>query len=321
MLVLWIQLLLSRIATAWTLIQLSFTAIKSYKAILFLPVISGVFAFLVSVIVLGGGILVLGLPIDNPRFREEIPHATIEAAKHALRRSHYSDEFRGQPSQTARIPESIQQVWLCIFAFYLANYSVMVYFNVALASIALDRLSGGHSTLIDGLKVAWDRKGRILQWALLAATVGVALRMLRREGRVGAWVAGFLGYAWSFGSFFVIPVLAADNISPGRALYQSAALIREKWGEAVSAGFSFRLLYMVLALPGVGLVFASRNMGWPSNFGLLGALAYWVLLAIVISASEQVVTTALYRYARTDQVSGGFSRTQFRNAWQATLGA
>jgi Family of unknown function (DUF6159) len=274
-----------------------------------------IIAFLVSVIVLGGGILVFDLPIDNPRFQEEIPRATIEAAKHALRRSHYSDEFRGQPSQTARIPESIQQVWLCIFALYLANYSVMVYFNVALASIALDRLSGGHSTLNDGLKVAWDRKGRILQWALLAATVGVVLRMLRREGRLGAWVAGFLGYAWSFGSFFVIPLLAAENISPSGALFQSAALIKEKWGESVSSAFSFRLLFLLLALPGLGLMFAGRYLGWPGNLGLLAALTYGVLLAIVVSALEQVVTAALYRYARTDQVSEGFSRTQFRSAW------
>jgi hypothetical protein len=323
MFVLWIELLLGRIAKAWTLMWLGLAALKSYKAMLFLPVTSAAFAFLVSVIVVGGGILAFDLPIQNPTFQEEVPRATMEAARQILEgRRHYAYELRHRPTQAVRTPEKLQYVWLCIFALYLANYSVIVFFNVALAAVALDRLAGGHSTLDDGFRVAWSRMGKILQWALLAGTIGFALRMLRKDGRIGAWFAGFLGYAWSFGSFFVIPMLAADDINPGGALFQSATLIKNKWGEAVSAGFSFRLLYFVLALPGLLLLFAGSSWGWPNKLGALGVfpvLAYWVLLAIVMSAAQQVVVAALYRYACTAQVAGGFSRAEFRRAWKAPL--
>ena len=68
-----------------------------------------------------------------------------------------------------------QGMWVCLFLFYLANYFVIVFFNVALVSAASSRLAGGHATINDGLEVAWQRKSKIFQWALLSATVGIAL--------------------------------------------------------------------------------------------------------------------------------------------------
>ncbi len=45
-----------------------------------------------------------------------------------------------------------------LFAFYVANYSVVVFFNTALVAAASIRLSGGTPTLRDGLRMAWARK-------------------------------------------------------------------------------------------------------------------------------------------------------------------
>src|SRR2546428_184315 len=64
---------------------------------------------------------------------------------------------------------------LGMFTLYVANYFVIVFFNVALVGVANSRLMGGTWTFRDGIELAWARKGTILQWALVAATVGVVL--------------------------------------------------------------------------------------------------------------------------------------------------
>jgi len=43
----------------------------------------------------------------------------------------------------------------CLFALYVANYFVIVFFNVALVGVANSRLVGGTWTFRDGLELAW----------------------------------------------------------------------------------------------------------------------------------------------------------------------
>ena len=49
-------------------------------------------------------------------------------------------------------------IWLGLFLFYLVNYFVIVFFNVALMSAATELLAGRPATLRGGLSVAWARK-------------------------------------------------------------------------------------------------------------------------------------------------------------------
>ena len=60
-----------------------------------------------------------------------------------------------------------------LFLFYLAQYTVVFFFNTALVGAALIRLEGGDPTISDGLKIAFDRIGVIVEYAALAATVGM----------------------------------------------------------------------------------------------------------------------------------------------------
>src|SRR5712691_10468550 len=55
-----------------------------------------------------------------------------------------------------------------MFTLYVANYFVIVFFNVALVGVANSRLMGGTWTFRDGLELAWARKGTIFRWALVA---------------------------------------------------------------------------------------------------------------------------------------------------------
>jgi hypothetical protein len=76
-----------------------------------------------------------------------------------------------------------------LFAFYFANYFVIVFFNSALISCAMIRFQGGDPTVADGLRAAASRLPQIVGWALLSATVGVVLKAIEsRSQKVGWWL-------------------------------------------------------------------------------------------------------------------------------------
>ena len=123
--------------------------------------------------------------------------------------------------------------------------------------------------------------------------------------------------AWTLTSYFVVPVLAAEDVSPAEALQRSADLFRETWGEEVVGGFSFGLIFTLLALPGIALPLLGKTLG-PTGVvaGVAFAVLYWLLLSIVSAAVQGIFVAALYRYAKTKDVSAGFRLGDFSTAWQ-----
>jgi hypothetical protein len=103
----------------------------------------------------------------------------------------------------------------------------------------------------------------------------------------------------------------------GEALQRSVDLFRQTWGEEVAGGFSFGLIFTLLALPAVALPFLGRNLGSTGMMAGAGlALLYWLALSVVSSAVQGIFVAALYRYAKTKQVSPGFRLQNFSTAWQ-----
>lgn len=300
----------------------SFGVVRSYRPLMLLPVISSAFCFLISVIVLGGGVLVFDLPVHGTEFSPTTPRVTGAGAHqvaqdvlyHLLGYDEVTSRRRPQSDQERRTTE---RAWLTIFFFYIANYTAITYFNVAFASIVLDHLSGGHASLNDGLQVAWQRKGSILQWAVLAGTVGILLRRISEHRQAGKWIAAILRYTWRLGSYFAIPLLATESMGAGEALQRSAEVLKRKWGEVVIAQFSFSLLFGLFALAGTFAFFLLAGiLGQTVGFAALLSATYWVLLSIVIFCAEHVFAVALYWYATQGEVSKGFSRNDLETAWE-----
>jgi Family of unknown function (DUF6159) len=318
----YILLILRRITNTWAMMRQSFGVVRSYRPLMLLPVISAIFCLLTSMIVLGGGILLFDIPIRGAEFAPTLPRVTPDGARRVWVDTVYrlagdSDDVTAQRPRTAEERRTTQDEWLILFFFYLANYFVISYFNVAFASVVLNHLDGGHATLNDGLQVAWARKGSILQWAILASTVGVVLKMISKRSQFGRWISSILGYTWRLGSYFAIPILAMANMGAGEALQRSATVLKDKWGEVVVAQFSFSLLFTVLAIPGGVLFFLLAGLlGQSLGFVTLMALTYWVWLSIFIFSAEQVFIAALYRYATENQLSKGFSKNDLQSAWE-----
>jgi Family of unknown function (DUF6159) len=277
-----------RIARTLDLIGESFSVLMSDKELLWFPIFSGIACIAVSVVMLSGGALFM------------LPQLRAMGA-------------------AAKVNQPLSQgIWLGLLLFYLVNYFIIIFFNVALVGVAYDRLGGGKAGLNDGLEIAWRRKGVILQWALLDATVGILLRAVEeRMGWISRLVGDLIGIAWNLATYFIVPILALEGLGPAEALSRSARLFRETWGEELAGGFSFGLIFTLLALPAVLLpIYGSTRGRGEAIAGVLFAIVYWLFLGVVSSAVQGVFNAALYRYATTKNVPPGFDTGDLQAAWQ-----
>ncbi|MBZ5568655.1 MAG: DUF6159 family protein [Acidobacteriia bacterium] len=266
-----------RFSRTWELTKQSFKVLAGDKQMMVFPVLSTVAAIVVSVSFL--------IPV-------------ISAGMFA---------HRGQPTTNAE--------YGILFLFYFANYFVIVFFNSALVYCASVGLSGGHATVKDGLSAAWGSLGRIFMWALVAATVGLMLRILEeRLGKLGRIIVWLLGMAWTLMTYFIVPVLVfEDNLSMVDSVKRSGSVLRETWGEEVVSGFSFGLIWLLAMVPGFALLVGGM-MVHPLAGIALGVL-YFLLLWVVAATVKTIFTVALYRYATQGQVPAGFTPALIEGAF------
>jgi hypothetical protein len=280
---------MGKFSRSWELVKESFAILRSDKQLMLFPVLSAASCLIVTVIIGTGGAVAVMPAIASAAANGE----------------------RFNPNQSPLF-------LLAMFAMYVANYFVIVFFNVALVGVANSRLMGGTWTFRDGIELAWARKGTILQWALVAATVGVILRTLEeRLGLIGRIVMRILGIAWALACYFVVPVLAFEDLSPMQAFKRSSKLFKDTWGEKVIGGFSFGLISMLLMLPAFGLFFVAIVLGGLKGavLGFVLMILYMLLLSVFMSAVQGIFNAALYRYACFKQVPPAFSHELIAGAW------
>jgi len=280
---------MGKFSRSWELVKQSFAVLRSDKQLMLFPILSAISCLFVTILIGTGGVLMM------------LPGRAAALAS--------GERFN---------PNQSPVFLLAMFTLYVANYFVIVFFNVALVGVANSRLMGGTWTFRDGIELAWARKGTILQWALVAATVGMILRTIEeRMGVIGRLIMRIVGVAWTLACYFVVPVLAFEDLTPMEAVKRSWKLFRDTWGEKVIGGFSFSLISMLLMLPGIGLWIAGMMIGGVSGFaiGLCLMILYVLMLSVFMSAVQGVFNAALYRYACFKQVPPAFDQTLVASAW------
>src|SRR5689334_14195629 len=282
---------MGKFSRSWELVKQSFAILRSDKQLMLFPVLSAISCLLVTAVIATGGTILM------------MPSITAAAAG--------GEQFH---------PNQSPLFLVGMFTMYVANYFIIVFFNVALVGVANSRLMGGTWTFRDGLELAWARKGTILQWALVAATVGVILRTLEeRMGLIGRIIMRIIGIAWTLACYFVVPVLAFEDLTPVAAVKRSAKLFHDTWGEKVIGGFSLSLVSLMLMLPGIGFVIVAAYLGGASGFliGLAIMFLYFMVLSVFMSAVQGIFNAALYRYACFKQVPAAFDADLVKSAWTA----
>lgn len=281
---------MGKFARSWELMKASVGVLRSDKSLLVFPLLSGICSLVVMASFL---IPVAAMTIEGTRLGVEYKHGLSTAS------------------------------WTLLFAFYLVQYFVIIFFNTALAGVALKRLRGEQASVSEGLALAGSRVGAILGYALIAATVGQLLRMLQeRLGLIGRFIVGLVGLAWTVATFLVVPVLAGEGIGPVDAVKRSVELLRRTWGENLigNAGLSvvFGLIGFLLALASGALVigaFATQSVVAGVTAIAVVVLAF-IVLALVQSSLQGIYAAALYRYAEEGEAGACFPPALLEQAFR-----
>ena len=214
-------------------------------------------------------------------------------------------------------------VYALLFAFYVVQYFVIIFFNTALVGAALIRLRGGDPTVADGFRIAMSKLPAILGYAVISATVGVILRVLQeRAGFIGRFVVGLIGLAWTVASFLVVPVLVNNDVGPIDAVKRSAELLKKTWGENLigntGIGLVFGFLTFAAIFAGGGLIVLAAMNGTTALIVLTAVIVGIAILLLVLvqAALQGIYSAALYRYAAEGEAGGGFAHDLVADAFR-----
>jgi uncharacterized membrane protein YeaQ/YmgE (transglycosylase-associated protein family) len=216
---------------------------------------------------------------------------------------------------------SLSHHWVLGFLFLFLTTVFSTWMKVSLSIYTNAIFENNPISTITSAGRALSRLFAIIEWAFVDAVVGTIVRALRtknnNEGFLASILSRLLGAAlelgWNVLSFFVIPLLAFENLSLFKTIEESGTILKKTWGE--SAGASFNIGFM-----GIGWLF-----GWYLLFfgpltiyckyfleqpvmpekaifiitiGVLAFVVPLLIMAIVISSVKIIVKTALFNYTR-----------------------
>ncbi|MBP2132508.1 putative membrane protein [Methanomicrobium sp. W14] len=212
--------------------------------------------------------------------------------------------------------------WVAVlFVIYLVIAFISSFFKAGIVSNATAVIDGNDPALMDGIKASAANAGRIFVWSLIAATVGLVLRLLRNQksgaGQViGDIVSLIAGAAWELATFFVIPVMIFEHKNAFSAIKESGSLFRQTWGETVVAGFSFAFVYIpfMLFLAGTFFSLATENTTVIASMGALTIIIF-AITAILISALQAILVALMYNYAKTGEISSKVDKNLITNSF------
>lgn len=257
---------MGRIGRGWELTKVSLGVLNKDKEILFLPVLSGIFSVLIFGLIFIPGLLVWVFG---------------ETSNLYLFGSEEGNELF---------------IYLFYFIAYVAMTFVLVFFNAAVIGCARVRLEGDDPTLGDGLRIASKKLPQLFLWALISGTVGLVFRAFRKRMRL---FSRLFEFAWGLITFFVVPVILFENVSVTKSIGRSKDVITKTWGEAFVGRLGMGVIFFLLGI--LGLIFPIGGYFINGETGLLvGALillVYWMILLVIYSAANGVLTAALYQYA------------------------
>ena len=247
-----------RLSTGWTLAMNSFKVLKENKQLIIFLLLSGISL----VLVMGSFIVVFlgtnGWPDDGVEYSKNLTY------------------------------------YLYLFCFYLVNYFIVVFFNMALIHCTRLYFRGEEVSINAGLRFSLSRIGTIFTWSVFAATVGTILRVIQEEsGIIGKIITGLIGIVWSIATFFVVPIIAYENLGPIAAFKRSAQMMKQKWGESLGANFSFGLIQfvaMIILIIPCFIIGSTVNLYLGIALGLMGAF----IISAIFSAAQTIFVSAVY---------------------------
>lgn len=277
---------------SWEITKLSFSVIKKDKELLLFPLLAGIFSIIFFLTMLFPSII--------------------------------TSFMKGTGTGSYGIME-----YLLIFITYLGLAFIATFFNVCVIYTTKIRFDGGNATFWESINFARSKIKLILAWSVIAATVGLILRLIdniaERSGESGRLVlnilTSILGMMWSIITIFVVPAMVYNNLGPVDAIKKSVGTLKRTWGESLISYFGLGLIQFLFFLLGIIatfiLLFVLAGLG---SIGIIItvviALLYFLGVILVFNVANTIFNTALYVYADTGKIPEGYSKETMQNAFR-----
>ncbi|MFH1972745.1 MAG: DUF6159 family protein [archaeon] len=219
--------------------------------------------------------------------------------------------------------------YLLIFIAYLGLAFIATFFNVCVVYTAKKRFAGGDAKFWETLKFALSKIHLIFMWSLLAATVGILLKVLESMARNAKGIGkiflmiirGVLGITWSIVTIFVVPAMVYDDLTPFNAIKKSVQVLRKTWGESLvrhfGLGMAQSLVIGVVLIPTAVIIFISFFLGaFVTAIVLIVLLVlYIIIVGMIFTIANSIFNTALYEYANSGKIPMGYTKDMLSNAF------
>lgn len=275
---------------SWEITKLSFDVIKKDKELLLFPLFAGIFSLLFMVAMLVPTVL--------------------------------TSFFEG--TGTYGIVD-----YVILFITYLGLAFIATFFNVCVVYTTKIRFEGGNATFKESVRFAASKIRLIFYWSLIAATVGLILRIIdnvaERAGQSAKMVlnmlTSLLGMMWSIVTIFVVPGMVYNDLGPMDAIKKSVETLKKTWGESLIRYFGLGLVQLVFIVLGVIVtivLFFVLGMLGPGGIvaAIVIAVLYFLVVILVFGVATTIFNTALYVYADTGNIPSGYSQEIMSNAFR-----
>ncbi|MDD4816439.1 MAG: DUF6159 family protein [Victivallaceae bacterium] len=225
--------------------------------------------------------------------------------------------FKAGVQFTLSVSVVLRVVLLLLLWFFTATFMTAALYHEILCAF-----NGRGVSLRRGLAAALTRWSGLAMWALFAAAVGVAIKLLGLRSRL---LMFGIGLSWGVCALFAVPVLMREKSikRPVEALRRSGTIIGGTWsGVAVGIGgcdvaailSSAVLLYAGIVL---GIYSALVMNDWLMPVWILGGAALMAaLIVMTLQMLKTVYVASLYIFAVEGVVPDGFTTEMMDVGWR-----
>ncbi len=208
--------------------------------------------------------------------------------------------------------------YVVLFVLYFLTTFSATFFTASLVFAVNQAFHGEEPELGESMRAAWQRKGAILVWSAIAATVSVILKKLQESNNlVATIVSSLFAVGWTVMTFFIVPVIVFEEVTVRTMFTRSAQTFRDTWGESIGVGLGVTLIQFVIAIGGivaaivVAIVVGSIAPGAGLLIGILLVVGVLIGTYLVGQTIWAITKTALYVYAAEERVPEQFANFDF----------
>lgn len=209
---------------------------------------------------------------------------------------------------------------LFLLIYLFITYTIVVFFETALAVSVYKVVNGQNSTVAGSLGKASSNIFRIIAWAVISAVAGTLFKVLARKGKgMGSKIlVGIAEISWALLTYFVVPILAIEKLGVLDSIKKSGSTLKETWGENIVAQiklFFFFIPYVFLVVIAFIVAFNVDSIFWFTLFSVAGIVGLFAII-IISSTIHSILRTVLFIYASTGKVADGFMKESLQNAFK-----